>query len=157
MNETRLLKELFKGYNKHTHPRLPGTGPVTVTFDFQLIDILDVVSFYNLSRYNTCVYHVMHKIGLTAHAFVFLSTECEKSVHHHICLGESGASIEFYQSLFINVSLRFQASERSQWFCELARVTESHYASDRTIWDHVYVYPIKCIVVVISERTFRKP
>ena len=47
MNQTRLLKELFKGYNKHTLPRLPGTGPVTVTFDFQLIDILDVVSFYN--------------------------------------------------------------------------------------------------------------
>lgn len=44
MNETRLHKELFMGYNKHTHPRLPGTGAVTVTFDFQLIRILDVVS-----------------------------------------------------------------------------------------------------------------
>ncbi|KAL9981975.1 hypothetical protein ACROYT_G010751 [Oculina patagonica] len=42
VNETRLHKELFKGYNKHTHPRLPGTGPVTVMFDFQLIRILDV-------------------------------------------------------------------------------------------------------------------
>ena len=48
VNETRLHKELFKGYNKHAHPRLPGTGPVTVTFDFQLIRILDVVRFYNL-------------------------------------------------------------------------------------------------------------
>ena len=48
VNETRLHKELFNGYNKHAHPRLPGTGPVTVTFDFQLIRILDVVRFYNL-------------------------------------------------------------------------------------------------------------
>ena len=46
MNETRLHKELFKGYNKHAHPRLPGTGPVVVTFDFQLIRILDVVSVF---------------------------------------------------------------------------------------------------------------
>ena len=45
INETRLHKELFHGYNKHTHPRLPGNGPVTITFDFQLIRILDVVSF----------------------------------------------------------------------------------------------------------------
>ena len=60
MNQTRLLKELFKGYNKHTLPRLPGTGPVTVTFDFQLIDILDVVSFYNLNRYSKCDNHIMH-------------------------------------------------------------------------------------------------
>ena len=44
INETRLHKELLKGYNKHTHPKLPGTGPVMVTFDFQLIGILDVVS-----------------------------------------------------------------------------------------------------------------
>ncbi|KAL9981976.1 hypothetical protein ACROYT_G010752 [Oculina patagonica] len=42
VNETRLHKELFRGYNKHTHPRLPGTGPITVIFDFQLIGILDV-------------------------------------------------------------------------------------------------------------------
>lgn len=48
INETRLHKDLFKGYNKHAHPRLPGTGPVTVTFDFQLIRILDVVRLYNL-------------------------------------------------------------------------------------------------------------
>lgn len=48
VNETRLHKDLFKGYNKHAHPRLPGTGPVTVTFDFQLIRILDVVRLYNL-------------------------------------------------------------------------------------------------------------
>jgi len=49
MNETRpLIKQLFIGYNKHTHPRLPGTGPVTVTFDFQLIDILDLVSSFQL-------------------------------------------------------------------------------------------------------------
>jgi len=61
MNETRLLKELFKGYNKHTLPRLPWTSAVTVTFDFQLIDILDVVSSYNIGRYNTCVYCVTHK------------------------------------------------------------------------------------------------
>lgn len=60
MNQTRLLKELFKGYNKHALPRLPGTGPVTVTFDFQLIDILDVVSFYNLYSYNRCVNHITH-------------------------------------------------------------------------------------------------
>lgn len=46
VNETRLHKELFKGYNKHAHPRLPGTGPVVVTFDFQLIRILDVVSVF---------------------------------------------------------------------------------------------------------------
>ena len=46
MNETRLHKELFKGYNTDTHPKLPGTGPVMVTFDFQLIGILDVVSLY---------------------------------------------------------------------------------------------------------------
>ena len=56
MNETQLLKELFKGYNKHT--RLLGTGPVTVTFYFQLIDILDVVSFYNLYCQNKCVYNL---------------------------------------------------------------------------------------------------
>ncbi|XP_022787608.1 neuronal acetylcholine receptor subunit alpha-10-like [Stylophora pistillata] len=42
VNETRLHTDLFKGYNKHAHPRPPGTGPVVVTFDFQLIRILDV-------------------------------------------------------------------------------------------------------------------
>ncbi|XP_029213207.2 neuronal acetylcholine receptor subunit alpha-10-like isoform X4 [Acropora millepora] len=44
VNETRLHKDLFDGYNKDSHPRFPGTGPVTVAFDFQLIRILDVVS-----------------------------------------------------------------------------------------------------------------
>ena len=44
MNETRLHRDLFDGYNKDSHPRFPGTGPVTVAFDFQLIRILDVVS-----------------------------------------------------------------------------------------------------------------
>ena len=58
MNETQLLKELFKGYNKHTHLKLLGTGPVTVTFDFQLIEILDVVSIYNLYCHNKCVYNL---------------------------------------------------------------------------------------------------
>ncbi|XP_068677823.1 neuronal acetylcholine receptor subunit alpha-10-like [Montipora foliosa] len=42
VDETRLHKDLFDGYHKDIHPRLPGTGPVTVTFDFQLIRILDV-------------------------------------------------------------------------------------------------------------------
>lgn len=43
MNETRLHAELFQGYNKQAHPKLPGTGPVIIIFDFQLIRILDVV------------------------------------------------------------------------------------------------------------------
>ena len=43
MNETRLHAELFQGYNKQAHPKLPGTGPVMIIFDFQLIRILDVV------------------------------------------------------------------------------------------------------------------
>ena len=43
MNETRLHAELFQGYNKQAHPKLPGTGPVKIIFDFQLIRILDVV------------------------------------------------------------------------------------------------------------------
>ena len=42
--EARLHRDLFKNYNKHSHPILAGTGPVVVTFDFQLIRILDVVS-----------------------------------------------------------------------------------------------------------------
>ena len=43
MTETRLHAELFQGYNKQAHPKLPGTGPVIIIFDFQLIRILDVV------------------------------------------------------------------------------------------------------------------
>jgi len=43
-NETRLYKDLFKNYNKYTHPVINESRPVTVTFDFQLIRIIDVVS-----------------------------------------------------------------------------------------------------------------
>lgn len=46
VNETRLHRDLFDGYNKDSHPRFPGTGPVTVAFDFQLIRILDVSARY---------------------------------------------------------------------------------------------------------------
>ena len=71
VNETRLHKELFKGYNKHAHPRLPGTGPVTVTFDFQLIRILDVVRFYNLKLdTSVCIVvesRVFHAICINLH------------------------------------------------------------------------------------------
>lgn len=43
-NETRLYKDLFKNYNKYTHPVINESKPVTVVFDFQLIRIIDVVS-----------------------------------------------------------------------------------------------------------------
>lgn len=43
-NETRLYKDLFKNYNKYTHPVIDESRPVTIVFDYQLIRIIDVVS-----------------------------------------------------------------------------------------------------------------
>ena len=43
-NETRLYKDLFKNYNKYTHPVIDESRPVKIVFDFQLIRIIDVVS-----------------------------------------------------------------------------------------------------------------
>ena len=50
-NETRLYKELFKNYNKYVHPVLDESATVTVVFDFQLIRIIDVVSYIYLFIY----------------------------------------------------------------------------------------------------------
>lgn len=45
-NESDLFQKLFKGYNKHSHPKKIENynATVRVDFDFQLINILDVVS-----------------------------------------------------------------------------------------------------------------
>lgn len=88
MNETRLHKDLFDGYNKDSHPRFPGTGPVTVAFDFQLIRILDVVSpFWSIA---CAVVHLAWKPVRTD--FVVCITECKISIHKNIRLGKSGKS-----------------------------------------------------------------
>lgn len=61
MNETRLHAELFQDYNKQAHPKLPGTGPVTIIFDFQLIRILDVVRILSCSK-STCDWSFARKM-----------------------------------------------------------------------------------------------